>query len=294
MPLRSARPAVLAICLLAAFGGLQRVGAQSAEESFRRGLEIFDAAAKFRADHPTRRTEIAARFQDAAAAFVEAWRGGATSSEVLTNAANSYFFAGAAGEAALHYSRALAVDPANEVARAGLDELRSKLPIRAGRDRASASLTSSLLFWHEDSTFRIRLWVFWIGFPLAWLLFLAEILRRRSSFFGPCALLGWAALITSSAALASLAWDGSERDPSDRAVVLVEVIGHNGDGDIYKPSHYRPGSPGEPIPFPPGTELRVREIRTTTDGEWLDVELLDGSSSWVPARAVEWVIPRAE
>ena len=49
---------------------------------------------------------------------------------------------------------------------------------------------------------------------------------------------------------------------------------------------YRAESSG---PFPPGTEVKIRERRSGSDLDWLRVRLLDDSNSWIPASTVETI-----
>jgi hypothetical protein len=265
--------------------------------SFAEGLQLFDAGVKYQEKNPSQRAEVSKRFRAAAEAFVRAWRDGALTTEVLTNAANSFFFAGDRGEAVLFYRRALAVDPANDKARSGLERLQSDLPIQPGRSSA-ASLARSLFFWHQEGTFRWRLAGFCVVFPLGWLLLALEAFRRRRlGRRSSLAYLGAGSLAVGLLLLGSLAY-GSLEHPIERdAVVLVEVVGRKGNGENYSHSHHVPGQPEEAASFPPGTELKILERRGTGDRgsgnpAWLRVELRDGKESWVPERTVERVLAK--
>ena len=290
MSRRQAIDSLLAVLFVALILPTTRAAAGDAEGEFTKGLELFHDASRYRGEHPSDRAEIARRYRRAAEAFDRTWDAGGQSARVLANAGNAHWFAGQLGDAVLAYSRALAIDPSDEVARAGLETVRESLPIRATANPARASLRGALFFWHRDSTFNQRRWCFIALFPLAFLLFFIELrLRRRPSPFGLFACLGWLSLVVSLCILGTLVWDIVERNPADRAVVIAEVTGRNGDGDEYSPSHTRGG---EPAPFPPGTELRVLEQRPQGDTIWLRCDLLDGSRTWVPARATERVIER--
>jgi len=277
-----------------------------AEASFREGLARFDEAVRFSAERPTARDEARRLFRAAAQSFEDAFRAGAVTVEVLTNAGNARYFAQDLGEAVLHYRRALALDPSNERSQSALSSIRETLPT-AKRSSGTASLIESLFFWHDPRYFTARQIVFYALFPAAWIFFTVELLRSRwrsarwllvlafpiapiawalSYLFGlrkPYAVTGTLCLLPALGALGSIVIEARD-DPLGRAaVVLVEVRGRNGDGEAYQPSHSSP--------FPPGTEIEIRERRRSSDGEWLDVRLRDGSSSWVPARAVEAVLP---
>ena len=59
--------------------------------------------------------------------------------------------------------------------------------------------------------------------------------------------------------------------------MIDEVTARKGDGTIYRPSFDRP--------LHEGTEFVLREDRSS----WYRVELTDGRTCWLPARAVELV-----
>lgn len=304
---RNARPiGLVALLALAIVSPAHASGPDADLDAlFRAGLARFDEATRLKEEKPTAREEARRLYRDAALRFEEAWQGGATSTEVLTNAANARWFAGDVGEAVLFYRRALAVDPTNSRARDALASIRATLPISKPTSGA-ASLADSLFFWHDERYFLARFWTFAVLFPLAWLLLAVEVLRSRwprarwllvlafpivpvawalAYLFGfkrPYAVTAVLCLFPALAALASLAVEARD-DPLRRdAVVLVEVRGRNGDGDAYQPSHSSP--------FPPGTEVEIRERRGAGSAVWLDVRLRDGSSSWIPSSAVETIV----
>ena len=260
----------------------------SPEDHFRLGLAKFDEAVVHWKEHPSDRAANARRYRAAAAEFVAAWKAGLVSTEVLTNAANSFAFAGANGEAVLFYRRALAADPGNARAREGLDHLREKLPVSA-RDETAASLADSLLFWHRERNFHLRYFLGSILFPLAWVLFAAEILlRKRSAWSGPLAMIGYVSLTVSTAFLVSLVHEGLTRSPTRAAVVVLDAQGRTGPGEQYQPSHTQHGRDEGALAFPPGTEV---ELRGKSENGWLQVRLPDGTESWVPRSALERVAP---
>jgi tetratricopeptide (TPR) repeat protein len=293
----------LAAAFLAVAGCLAFEAPAFAEPAahFGRGLELFEEARAYGRERPSERLEIARRYRQAAESFAAAWREGAVSSRVFTNAANSYFFAGDHGEAVRFYRRALLADPSNAAARSGLEHIRESLPIRRQLSGA-ASFWASLFFWHDERSFHWRLLAFQVFFPAAWILLAVEIGRRRwprtqlllvavaplalaalalSYLFRPrrpFAAVGLACMLPALVAFSSLAVESASADATREGVILVETEGRRGDGESYSPSHTRP--------FPPGTEVTIREERPGTRGGWLRVELLDGSESWVPQAAV--------
>jgi len=257
---------------------------EAAQAAFDRGLLLFDEARKFAAANATRRDEITQRYELAGKSFVAAAEAGARSTEVFTNAANSFSFGGRTAEAVLYYLRALAVDPANVRAREALEHLRSGLPMKRPAAGTAASIIKSLFFWHEGLTLETRKAGFLFFFPAAFLFFAASLRRRR-----PFVALGVLCLVPALALLGSLLVDAVSGSLRKQGVIMVQVEGRKGDGLTYSPSHSRP--------FPAGTEVAIELVRTPVsesagnEDSWALVRLLDGSESWVPERAVERVLP---
>lgn len=281
------RSLAMAFCWLL---GLPVFGAAPGVESaagaaFKRGLAAFDEARAHAAAHPSDRARTADLYEVAAREFVSAWKAGTASTEVFTNAGNSFAFAGDMGQAVLFYRRALAVEPGNTSAKDALDHIRGTLPIKKRSVGAATSILRSLFFWHEGLSFKARRLAFSLIFPLAFVC-LAISLRRRRPFFW----LGCLLLCAGLALLASLGVDALGGSLARDAVVLVETQGRLGDGLSYSASHSRP--------FPPGTEVTVLQVRRPAQASagsepWLLVKLLDGSESWVSEGVTERVIPRS-
>jgi len=295
------------VCFLAGlvlFAAASTSGSR-AEALFEQGLRAFEEAVAYRKEHPADRAEVVRRFKRAAELFVEAWKAGAVSTNVFTNAGNSFYFAGDTGEAVLFWRRALAVDPGNERAWEGLQTVRRNLPFRR-RSWSSENLASVLFMWGDPRSFLWRYRIFLVLFPAAWLFFTVELARKRwrwvkiflipvlplalvAAALGylfrlarPYAVMGGFCLIPAVILLGSLLFEAHSNERNQEAVILVEVQGRRGDGPLYSPSHSRP--------FPPGTEVKILEEHKTREGSWLHVALPDGSKSWVPAETVERVL----
>lgn len=287
---RTSRAAWLAVAVTALGiswpGSFQAADAQAAtaESAFEKGLALFEQARSYAESHVTDQQGARRRYRAAAESFADAWRSGWTSTEVLTNAANAFAFAGDTGMAVLFYRRALSVDPSNARAQSGLEYLRSSLPIRKDASGTGTSILKSLFFWHEGVAFSLRRAVFVVVFPVAFVCF-ALALRRRFPFLH----LGVGLLVVASLLLGSLLVDAFGSSLRSDAVVITEVQGRRGDGPSYSPSHSRP--------FPPGTEVTILQRRTPRGnglgrGEpWILVRLLDGRESWIPEGVVETVLP---
>jgi hypothetical protein len=278
--------AIVYLCLgwPALVGADDSASTAAAQPGFGKGLALFEAARSYAETHVTDQQGARRRYRAAAESFVEAWRSGWTSSEVLTNAANAFAFAGDNAMAVLFYRRALSVDPANARAQSGLEYLRSSLPIRKAAGGTGTSIAKSLFFWHEGVAFSVRRGVFVVVFPLAFVCF-ALALKRRWPFLH----LGLALLVVGLLLLGSLLVDAFGSSLRSDAVVMTEVQGRRGDGQSYSPSHSRP--------FPPGTEVTILQRRNPRGSDassaepWVLVRLLDGKESWVPEGVVEPVVP---
>lgn len=251
-----------------------------AQAAFDAGLEAFDRAQSAFAAHPADRDAWEARYREAGAHFLEAWKAGAATTEVFTNAGNAFAFAGALGEAVLAYRRALAIDPGNAGARSSLEYLRSKLPIRPAAGGAVASILKTLFFWHEGLAFRLRFLLFAIFYPAAFGAFALAAWRRS-----PFRALGLLALVLGTAFLGSILVDAASAPLATEAVIQVDIEGRRGDGLNYSASHSKP--------LPAGTELTILEERETGGSReaWLRVRLLDGRESWIPRGVVERILP---
>lgn len=276
-----ARLLLAAALLLAATPGWARGLAAEGpvDVAFAAAQRVFEDAQGLQASRPTDREAITARYREAAEGFERIGRqpDGATTA-VFTNTANAYAFSGDNGKAVLYYRRALALEPSNARARAGLESIRATLPFKRAAS-TTTSIVRSLFFWHEGVSFSMRLTAFLVLFPLGFVALGVAALGVRKARG-----LAWCALALSLALLGSLLttafFDSSRRD----GVLLVQAQGRLGDGPAYSPSHSRP--------FPAGTEVSMRESRASADGSaWSLVTLPDGTESWVPRSALERVIP---
>jgi hypothetical protein len=275
-----------------------------AQRHFERGGELFEEALRYKEKNPTEKAKAARRFREAAREYVAAWKKGIVTTEIFTNAAKSFFFAGDKGEAVLYYRRALAVDPGNASARDDLQVIRQSLPIRR-RQTTLTTLSGALFFWHDERSFLWRLWGFYILFPAAWILFTVELARHRWKWIQillvpvfplallalalsylfrirrPFLIIGVISLLPALLVLGSLAVDAWSYVPGREAVVLVETRGRTGDGTAYSASHSRP--------FPPGTEVTILARREDPSASWLRIRLRDGSKSWIRDNVVETI-----
>jgi len=281
MPALSAAVLAWALAVAGAVSPGTADGASAASDPqvvFAEGMQLFREAQDFQRAEPTKRDQARRRFRAAAECFERLCNGGVISTELLTNVANAYYFAGDLGKAVLFYRRALLADSGNRSARDALEAIRSQLPLRPPPPGPAANLAETMLFWHHGTSFQTRRWGFLLVFPCVWVCLGLGLWRPR-----PFRRLGLLLALVAASLAASLVCDTFASGADDDGVIVAETVGRRGDHASYSPSHNEP--------FPPGTEVTVTESRAREGETWLAVRLLDGSESWVPADRVERLLP---
>ncbi len=281
MPALSAAALAWAVAVVGVVSPPAADGASAASDPqvvFAEGMKLFREAQDFQRAEPTKRDQTRRRFRAAAECFERLYNRGVISTELLTNVANAYYFAGDLGEAVLFYRRALLADPGNQRAGDALEAIRSQLPLRPPPPGPAANLAETMLFWHHGTSFQMRRWIFLLVFPCVWVCLALGLWRPR-----PVRRLGVLLAVIAAPLAASLVYDAFASGAQDDGVIVAETVGRRGDHASYSPSHNEP--------FPPGTEVTVTESRVREGESWLAVRLLDGSESWVPADRVQRLLP---
>lgn len=243
-----------AIAILVSLFGVAHADAiQDGRAAYQQAMNDKDASAR------------KASFQRAQTAFGEAVRAHADRPELLTDWGTAALGAGDVGTATLAYRRALALDANNARARRNLNWLRSKQGdlFRPSNDTA----TDALFFFHSWSR-STRLLVSAVAFALAVLLLVPWGGRRRFTAFALVPAAIWIAM------LASLVLEN--RRPND-AVVMDSVMLRAAD------SAGAPTAMSQALPR--GAEVSLIEARDS----WMKIRLVNGTTGWVPASAVERV-----
>ena len=190
---------------------------------------------------------------------------------LLTDWGNAALGAQDLGRATLAYRRALALDPGHDRAERNLTWVRERGPAwlpQPGRESAA----DSLFFWHYALSLPARHVVAAVAFAVAVLLLAPWAWRPR--------------LRRSLAVLPALIWLAMmlsilyARDPGADAVVLT-------DATVMRTADSAGAPPALPNPLPAGAEVVIREDR----GSWTRVALADGTTGWLPSRALERVQP---
>ena len=273
------RVALFALILLAmplssassyAYAGDNRLPPERRREMLRDALNAFDDAVATARDNPTQAEQL---YRQAAAAFERLVTDGVRNPALEYNLGNTWFRLGNLGRAVLHYRRAQRLDPGHAKLAENLKYARNRVEptINPGGEQR---LLRRLLFWHYDTSARLRFWFTVIGSVAGWL-GLAIWLRRR---WQALAVLSALTIVLGLANAASLGWqlhDDARRPPA--VVVQAEQILRLGRGEGYDPAMKQP--------LGPGVELRVLQQR----GDWVEVRLADDRTGWLPAQAIERV-----
>ena len=199
--------------------------------------------------------------------------GGIRNAKLFYNLGNAYFRSGDFGRAILNYRRAQALAPSDSNVRQNLEAARAARMDRFA-DPTETRVLRTLLFWHFDLSFGVRLALL-AGFSGAfWALAALRLVRPGKAARPALAVCGGLA----AALLLSVCFEGWRAGDEAAGVVLAsESVARKGDGDNYEPAFTEP--------LHAGAELRVLEKR----GDWLQGELPDGRTFWVHGRDVAMV-----
>ena len=211
----------------------------------------------------------------AVAAYEALLQEGGVSPELETNLGAAYFRQGKRGLAALHLERALFLDPSDDDARADLQEVRRGIvdKLEGDQDEGGAEAMARILAPLPGRGACAALLVLWCA---AWALLGLNVLRPRSALGNAAALCfvlsGVAALVTFGAA-------ASHRLTLKRAVVVAQAAPAREGPSERTATHFEVHE---------GTALRVED----EEQGFRRVRLANGLTGWVPAAAVELVVPR--
>ena len=217
-------------------------------------------------------------FRRAALLYREALAAGPRNGALEYNAGNAWLLSGDVGRAILHYRRALEVRPGDPRVEANLETARGRR-----RDQFETTftraLTDTLLFWHRGLSLRSKVPAALTAWVLAFVvLSVGVVLPRRPPGRAGALRSGLLLLIVALALGASAVVDLAARGERTAAVIVEsDVELRTGDGASY-PARYE-------NPIHAGAEVRVLEERAG----WVDIELPDGKSGWVPADMLELV-----
>ena len=200
---------------------------------------------------------------------------GVASAELETNLGAAYLRQGKRGPAALHFERALFLDPGDDDARADLVEVRrgNVDKLEGEGDEAGGETLARVLAPLPGGTAAALLMTFWCA---AWVLLALRLLRPE---------LPWVATASGAAFVlallsAGITWGAAtgRRMALQRAVVVAQSTPAREGPSEKSISHFEVHE---------GTTVRVEDQQ----GDYRRVKLANGLTGWVPSGAVELVVP---
>jgi len=243
------------------------------EDSVARGAERYSEALEAFSDDPVLARSL---FAEAAAAFERAISEGAPANAELYRAlGNAYTLAGEPGRAILAYRRALLHAPFDRRSLDALEMARASIAIETPTS-PSRHLLDVINIWPRYVPIWIMRWCFALAWAALWTVLLVVRLRQRPL---PLAAVTALAVIIAATGVALGAKSIQDRNLHD-VVILTTTTGYNGpSSEVYEPTFEQP--------LVSGIEARLIERRN----QWAQIELRDGSRTWVPASTFEPVRP---
>lgn len=234
-----------------------------------------EAETAFYAGVAQRENDARARplFHQAAERFAELRRLGTDSPGVHRSEGNARLLSGDLPRSILAYHRGLRLDPDDAQLRQALAYARSRIEFATPEDRAALSP-------REESLHLLRLglrrWGFWVIAALSatgWIAVVRWRITREGSWAGAGGAVLALAILVISARVEEFCVRQTESHKSFAVVQRTSIL-RKGDGPSF--------APRRDAPLPAGVELIIRQER----GDWLQVELADGTLGWLPSVAV--------
>lgn len=260
---------VLASCSVAAApGGISKEEAKAhlerAERAFRKGLDM-DAS---------RPEEAPEYFREAIARYRKLADEGFRNGKIYYDIGNAYFRLDDIGRAVLNYKRAALYTPNDANLKQNLEYARSRRK-NVVEEKEREKVLKTLFFFHYDLPYSVRFLIFTLSFALIWLSASLYIFFKRGAVRTAIVIFALVSLLF----LVSILAETFNLNRYPEGVIVDEaVIARKGDAETYQPSFTEPLSSG--------TEFRLVERR----GEWWQIELADGTRSWIEADSAETVI----
>lgn len=241
-------------------------------EILREALSAYDQAVAMARESPDR---AMGSLRAAAAGFQALIDAGVQNADLEYNLGNTYFRLGELGRAVLHYRRAARLDPHDPRLTANLRYARDRVEPRitpSGEQR----LSRQLLFWHYQTSLRQRTWLLVSLSVIGWALAFVWLWWPRR----PLLITGLVIAALGLAAGGSILWQLRAEATHPPAVVVDHVVplrlGRDENADLALRQ-----------PLGPGVELVILDRR----GDWLEVRLPNAQTGWLPANAIEEVVP---
>ncbi len=259
----------LAVAIYLWLGGASLLAqAADARALLRSAMQSYDQAMDLVARDPQAAIEA---FHQSAAGFEGLAALGIRNASLEYDLGNTYARLGDSGRAILHYKRGLRLNPAHAHLAANLDFARQRVrPLIAVSGRQQ--LAERLLFWNRYTTDVQRFWLCAAGSILGWALLLGWWHSRRAALLPLSAL----AIVLGVANGASVAWEHTESARRPEAVIVAG-------SPTLRLARGEGAEPARNEPLGPGVELRILQERAG----WIEIELADGQTGWVPDRGIE-------
>jgi tetratricopeptide (TPR) repeat protein len=199
--------------------------------------------------------------------------GGIENGKLYYDLGNIYFRTKDIGRAILNYRRAEQYIGNDVNLQQNLEFARNTRKDHI-EEKQQTKILKTLFFWHYDFSAKTRLILFTVSFILLWFFSIICIFIKKPFF-------KWSISITAAASVlfaGSLLIDYVTFKKSIPGVIISqEVVARKGNSESYKKSFKDP--------LHAGTEFTLLEHR----GNWLQVELPDARTCWLPASDVEVV-----
>ena len=244
---------------------------ETARPHIEKALADYERAVDLARQSPEASREL---FQQAASGFDSVSAAGFTNTAIEYNAANAWFRLDRLGKAIAGYRRALHYSPRHARVRANLDYARNRVEPRVAPTQSSA-LLRNVAFLHYWTSQAERLGIALAAGVLGWGCLIARLRWPRPLLLA----LGGAGAFVSLTCCLSIWLEQRDLTQRPPAVVVEQATLRLGRGENYEAALSQP--------LGPGVELRIRESRAG----WVDVELPDGRTGWLPESAIELVLP---
>lgn len=191
---------------------------------------------------------------------------GVTNGRLLYNLGNAYLQGDQLGRAIASYRRAEQLIPGDARLRANLAYARSRCRLQL-EPTGGRALGDALLWWHHNTSLGARTTVFVVAYTLFWIALAGRVVRGAGA---PA--LTITAIVTGILWIAvgvSLLLQTTTAQASIGVIVHDDVTVRKGDGTGFEPQLEEP--------LHEGVEFELIEQR----GDWLLIELADGTSGWV-------------
>ena len=232
------------LCLLAVFGcaqpGRSELGSEQAQAVFEEANQLFRQAGE-----ETDPRQAFGLYQSAALRYQRLIEeGGIRNEKLYYNLGNAYYRSGDFGRAILSYRRAQALAPADPNVRQNLEAARAARIDRFS-EPTQTRVMRTLLFWHYDLSFGMRLTLLGCFAGIFWVLAAVRLVRPAGSA-SPCS--QWRVAWPRRFCCPS-SFEGWTAGDADVAVILAgEATARKGDGANYEPAFTEPLHAGARAP----------------------------------------------